>query len=359
MTYRNKLLLKRIAIILAIVLAALLLLGILVFTYLGRYVVYTEDGAHFSFHSEAQDTLPSAAPGPGPSQVELVIGSSISAGEVLGDGETSIVDKDVKGLLLDYNTLADGSSLNEVDLSADTINTLALEMRTQGSQILNTEPVLQLIQRAESQEIRLIAVISCLDDLNYVQQHRSEGIFVYGNSLWTDDNGNPWMDPTQESVITYLAGIIRQLSEMGFDEVVLKNFEISTSERIDFDAGDSTRGELVLRAYNDLVDATINDCDLGLLIEDPDSGHQAMDAADRIYVCFSEGSLLKEYAEAHPDHYLVFITGSHDTRFDNYGKLTCESELGQAPTGAEVPAEDTGDVRTDGEDLPEETPGEP
>lgn len=356
MTYHNKLLLKRFLIILAIVLAALVLLGIIVFTYLGRYVVYTEDGAYFSFHAQAQENAPTAAPGPAPSQVELVIGSSVSAGDVLGDGETSIVDKDVKGLLLDYNTLSNGSTLNEVDLSNETVNTLALEMRTQGSQILNTEPVLQLIQRAKSQEIRLIAVISCLDDPTYIQQHRNEAIMVYGNEQWTDDNGNPWMDPTQESVITYLAGIIHELSEMGFDEVVLKNFEISTSDRIDFDAGDSTRGNLVARAYNDLVDATINDCDLGLLIEDPDSGHQAMDAADRIYVRFSEGSQLKEYAEAHPDHYLVFITASHDTRFDAYGKLACESELGQAPGAEPVPAEDprTTDPDTDPDEMPDE-----
>lgn len=333
MTYRNKLLLKRIGIILAIVLAALLLLGIIVFTYLGRYVVYTEDGAHFSFHAQSQEATPTAAPGPAPSQVELIVGSSISAGEVLGDGEISIVDKDVKGMVLDYGKLLSGSAYSELDLSDETFNTLALEMRTQGSPILDTESVRQLIQRAKSQEIRLIAVISCLDDADYIKQHRDAGIMVYGNELWTDDNGNPWMDPTQDAVITYLAGMVHQLSEMGFDEVLLKNFEISTSDRINFDAGSSSRGDLVARAYNDLVDATINDCDLGLLIEDPENGHQAMDAADRIYVWFSEGSQLKEYTENHPDHYLVFLTDSHDTRFDDYGKLTCETALGQAPDG--------------------------
>lgn len=340
MTYRNKLLLKRALIVLAILIAVLILLGLILLTYLGRYVVYTEDGAYFSFHSQTQEERPTAAPGPAPSQVEVVMGTSISAGEIIGDDETSIPDSEVKGVLVDYNTLAAGTTLNEIDLSDEEINTLALEMRTQGSDIIQTEPVLQLIQRAKSQEIRLIAVISCLDDAGYISDHRDDGIFVYGNELWKDDNGNPWMDPTQDTVIEYLAGIIRKLSEMGFHEVVLNNFAISTSERIDFNSGDSSRAELVARAYYDLVDATIDYCDLGLLIQEPENGHQAMDAADRIYVYFSEGSQLKEYAENHPDHYLVFITDSHDTRFDDYGKLALEGTLGQAPGSVADPAVD-------------------
>lgn len=353
MTYRNKLLLKRILIVLAILLAVLILLGIILFTYLGRYVVYTEDGAYFAFHETAQDQRPTAAPGPAPSQVEVVIGSAVSAGDVLSSDSISIPANEVTGVLVDYNTLADGSTLNEIDLSDDSINTLALEMRTQGSDILSTAPVLQLIQRAKSQEVRLIALISCLDDTEYVHTHRSEGIVVYGDELWTDDNGNAWMDPTQDTVIDYLAGIIQELSAMGFDEVVLKNFSISDSDRININTGDATRDDLVARAYNDLVDATIDDCDLGLLIENPEEGHQAMDAADRIYVQFSDGSQIKEYAEAHPDHYLVFITESHDTRFDEFGKLSLTGPLGQEPETVSDPAVDQIPVGEDGTE-PEE-----
>lgn len=340
MTYRNKLRLKRILMVLVILLAALVLLGIILFTYLGRYVVYTEDGAHFAFHETSQNETPTAAPGPAPSQVEVVIGSALSAGDVLSGDSVSIPDSEIQGVLVDYNTLADGATLNEIDLSDDSINTLALEMRTQGSDILGTDPVLQLIQRAKSQEVRLIAVISCLDDTEYVHNHRSEGIVVYGDELWTDDNGNAWMDPTQDAVIDYLAGIIQDLSAMGFDEVVLRNFAISDSDRINFSTGDSTLAELVARAYNDLVDATIDTCDLGLLIEDPEAGHQAIDTADRIYVQFSDGSQIKEYAEAHPDHYLVFITESHDTRFDEFGKLSLTGPLGQSPETVSDPAVD-------------------
>ena len=41
MTYRNKLLLKRALIVLGIILLVLLIAGLIGFSYLGRYVVYT------------------------------------------------------------------------------------------------------------------------------------------------------------------------------------------------------------------------------------------------------------------------------------------------------------------------------
>ena len=161
-----------------------------------------------------------------------------------------------------------------------------------------------------------------------------------------NSDGNYWLDPAQDAVIAYLADIIHQLSEMGFDEVILNQFSFPYSDSIVYDTGDSTRDELLVRAYNDLVDATIQDCDLGLLVSEPSEGHQALDAADRLYVYFSEGSQVKEYAERHPDHYLVFVTDSHDTRFDSYGKLSTEHELDLAP----IQAEDDG---ADNENTPE------
>ena len=61
MTYRNKLRLRRFLKILGIVLLVLFVLGLIGFSYLGRYVVYTEDGAHFSFHSQSPDSTASSA----------------------------------------------------------------------------------------------------------------------------------------------------------------------------------------------------------------------------------------------------------------------------------------------------------
>lgn len=102
----------------------------------------------------------------------------------------------------------------------------------------------------------------------------------------------------------------------------------------------------MVRAFEDLLDATASDCDIGLLISEPDEGHQALNAAERLYVYFSEGSRVSRYVEEHPDQYLVFITSSHDTRFDGYGKISSEGALGGA-------------VSSPTDDAPDEEPLEP
>lgn len=59
-------------------------------------------------------------------------------------------------------TLKNGTSFSALGINADNCNTLMLEMRSQGSEILDTEAVRTLIDRAKSSELRLIALISCL-----------------------------------------------------------------------------------------------------------------------------------------------------------------------------------------------------
>lgn len=346
MTYRNKLLLKRTLIVLGILIAVLTLAAVIGFTYLGRYVVYTEDGAYFSFRSQPPQTQPDQKNQFVPDQVELVIGQSISAEELLGNDDTSIPDTDVNGVLVDYATLQSGITLSALDVDLDSCNTLVLEMRSKGSAILNTESVRTLIDRAQSQGLRLIALISCLDDSEYALDHRTDALSLDGGALWVNSDGNYYLDPTKDSNIDYVAGLIHQLADMGFQEVILDKFAFPNSDSIVYDTGDSTRDALLVKAFEDLLDATASDCDIGLLISNPDEGHQALDAADRLYVYFSEGSRVRSYAEAHPDQYLVFITSSHDTRFENYGKLFTESGLFDTETTPadtlpeNIPAED-------------------
>ena len=340
MTYRNKLLLRHTLIVLGIILAVLALAAIIGFTYLGRYVVYTENGAYFSFHSELPQEQ---APGISQvtlDQVEVIMGQSISADEILGNDDNNITDTDVNGILVDYETLQSGVSFNALGLDTESCNTLVLEMRSEGSEILSSESVLALIDRAKGLDLRLIALISCLDDSDYALDHHTEALSISGGALWVNSDGNYYLDPTNDSVINYLAGLIHTLAEMGFQEVILDHFSFPYSDSIIYDTGDSTRDELLVRAYEDLLDATVGDCDLGLLITDPEAGHQAQTAADRLYAYFSEGSQVGRYAEEHKDQYLVFITASHDTRFDGYGKIFAES-------GADL-------IGTTDQDAPEE-----
>lgn len=329
MTYHNKLLLKRILIILAVTAGVILLLLLIGFTYLGRYVVYTEDGAYLSFQSQSPAPEVSNPLTAGISGYELVTGEPISVNEGDGD-ETALPDTEVSGILVDYDALLSGSDLGEIDLGSGTCNTLVLEMRRDGASLPPSQPVEELISRAKAQEIHLVAMISCLSDSEYALGHMDQAIQISGGALWME-NGSYWLDPANSAVQSYLADIIRQLTAQGFDEVLLNDFYLPTDGQVVYDYDGSTGEEIMIRAYNDLVDATIDDCDLALLVTDPAQGHPAFDAADRIYVFYQDGGTVKQYAENHPDQYLVFITDSHDTRFDEYGKIETELELDVAP----------------------------
>lgn len=336
MTYRRKLLLKRFLIVLGILAAVLSVLAIIGFIYLGRYVIYTEEGAYFSFHTQPPQEQPALISQLSPGQVELIMGQSISA-EGLGKDETSIPDTEVNGVLVDYETLLAGTSLNALGVDDDNCNTLVLEMRSAGQDLSSNESVRSLIERAKSRGLRLIALISCLDDNEFALAHRDDALKISGDALWMNSEGYYYLDPTKESVINYIAEYIHQLADMGFQEVILDKFSFPLSENIVYNTGDSSRDSLMVDAFEDLVDATVNDCDIGLLITEPDEGHQALESSDRLYVYFSEGSRVKRYVEDHPDQYLVFITTSHDTRFDAYGKLRTESRLDESDNAAQSP----------------------
>lgn len=342
MTYRNKLLLKRALIVLGILAVLAIVLAIIGFTYLGRYVVYAEDGAYFSFHSRAPQEEAVHVTQLTSTQVELIQGASISADTFLGNESISIPDTDVEGVLVDFETLRAGTSLNALGVDTDVCNTLALEMRAGGVNLFDDESVQRLIDRAKSRDLRLIALISCLDDNDYALSHRDQALKISGDALWMNSEGNYYLDPSNPDVVEYVAGLIHQLAEMGFQEVILDKFSFPTTADIIFDPGDSTRELLLIDAFRDLLDKTVNDCDIGLLIEDPSEGHQALEESDRLYVEFSEGSRLKRYVENHPDQYIVFITASHDTRFENYGKLAAQLRLtdDEKPAVSNAPNDD-------------------
>lgn len=358
MTYRNKLLLRRALIILAIAAAVVALLLLIGFTYLGRYVVYTEDGAYFSFHSQAP--APSqAAVAAQPSDFELITGSPISANDVVGETGIHLEDTEVSGVLVDYDTLKEGTDLNSVELSAAGNNTLVLEMKAANQDLLNTPAISNLISRAKSQDTWLVAILSCLADSQYALDHPELALRINGGAYWSSSGGSYWLDPGHPDTISYLTGMIRTLADMGFNEVILNNFYMPTSSSVVYDFGEKTAEDISADAFFTLQENTVEMCKLGLLIEDPYEGHQLSDVADRLYVCFEEGSSVRRYAESHADQYLVFITESHDTRFDDYGKVESSGSFTSEaiPDGTEVLPEE-GAEETPEEETPEEEPEE-
>lgn len=334
MTYRQKLLLRRLLILFGILVVLVALILILGFHYLGRYVVYSEDGAYFSFRSETttDSALSPEAPGTVLENPVLVTGASIWEDFALMEElEAPLEDYEINGLILDYATLADGSTLNEIDFTESDYNTLVLELRSGGSDLLQTDAVETLIRRAQSQDIRLIAMISCLDDQAYALEHQSQALPIDGGALWVSSSGSYWLDPTEPDVQAYIEDFILKLCDRGFSEVILENFYFPESDYIVYNTGESTRAQLTADAYQAIAEKLNGRCTLGLFISDADTGHQAYDLAEHLYVYMGSGNSVTEYDTAHSDRYIVYITDSHDTRFDSYGKLQADRGAGFIP----------------------------
>lgn len=334
MTYRQKILLRRVLMLLGIVILVLGLVLILGFRYLGRYVVYTEDGAHFSFSDKAtvEESVNAYAPGATPESPVLVTGDSVREDFALYEElEKPLEDYEIRGLIVDYQTLKDGSTLNEIDFTETDYNTLVLELRTAGSEILRTDAVDTLVRRAERQDVKVIAMISCLDDRAYALDHMDLALPIAGGALWVSGSGSYWLNPTKDAVQDYIKNMILDLVDQGYTEVILNNFYFPESDYISYDTGDSTRAELAARAYQSLADKVAGRCILGLFVSDSDEGHQAYDYAEHLYVYMGSGNSVAEYDEANDSRYVVYITDSHDTRFDHYGKIQAQRDADFIP----------------------------
>ena len=323
MTYHNKLLLKKCMKLLGIILGIVIILCLLLLLFFSKYLIFSENGVTFSFDdSTSLEATHNSQVTAAPASPVLITGSSISATSNSSENsDTALSSEDIDGLMLSYSELSDDQTVYGVDLSSSTYNTLLLEMRDSGSEIISTPAVLDLISRAKSNGIHLLALLSCLDDSTYALENPTDALALSGGALWMNSEGNYYLNPSSSAVQEHIISLIGSLYTMGFEEIVLEQFEYPSSESIATDLGENTAEEIVQSAFNTIKDRVKSKCTLGLLITNPDNGHQAYDCADHLYVYFDSGTTIKSYKDNHPDNYIVFLTGSRDTRFDDYGKI--------------------------------------
>lgn len=83
-------------------------------------------------------------------------------------------------------------------------------------------------------DLHLIARLPALRDYEYARNHTSCGLPTSKGYLWTDDSGCYWLDPTDDGTLTHLINVAKELRDMGFDEVVFKDFYVPESNKIVF-----------------------------------------------------------------------------------------------------------------------------
>lgn len=353
-SYRNRIRLKRLLIILLCLLLAAIALIAGYAVFLSRYVVYTSDGAWLDLPWEESGSTETDAASVFVSG-ELVMDSSITRETMPSDteiAETAVIsDEPVSGYTIDPADLSDASEILDLideelaeaeaegeDLTeaAAALTVMITVKSTSGTFYYNSDLgdcadcadiTEELIAGLAERGISLTARLPAFADSAFALENQSIGLPITGGALWMDSSGNYWLDPTSSTAQDYLVSICQELRALGFSEIVFSEFAFPDSSSIIYDS-DYTRDELTVQAAESVTGMLASSgLTLSFLTDDTESAFAAVACADRIYLELDEGSSVTAVAELYTDLLddislqLVFVTESRDTRFEDYGVL--------------------------------------
>ena len=332
--YRTRRMLQRAGIIFAILALLFIIAWFCSVVFLQRYVVYTREGAMLDMSVSANDIIGEVARPP--------VGSTdISIFYNEGDDAINMSNEmlQMDGYFLDIDALkldiAGAWDLME-PLGANTAIMIDLKGGFGSAYYSSTLPgiltsseisvasVDELIGYMHEKNFYTIARISALRDYNYGLNHVSAGLMhVNGLGLWPDEGHCYWLDPTKEETISWLTSIIKEIKNMGFDEVVLTDYCFPNTDKIRFN-GD--KDAALIDAANKII-AEVGDDDFVVSFQTSNYEFALPEGRTRVYFenvsATNIGMVSSKAAEGivEPERRLVFIAETNDTRFNAYSVL--------------------------------------
>ena len=327
LTYQTKLRLKKGFLIAAIVLGVLLLLAVSRFLYLGRFVVYDEDGVHLDFGTD----LPVAVQPQDEDTAQsfpLISDAATSADISLPTGDKL---PKLDGMCFSADALLSGKDISEVFEG----NAVLLNVKTNNGKFLYNTTLPDTEQSSKAAElspriaalakttgVTAIARLSAFRDNAFALSHFSESLPITGGALWMDEEGSYWLDPASEEVRNYLIAEAEELARMGFEEILFEDFSFPLSGNIVYNGDGVTAVRETANAVKEALDA--KNIPVSFLSRD----EEIQKLSARLFLTVPEGQLVSEIARKNleliggGEERLVFLTDSHDTRFEAYSVMT-------------------------------------
>lgn len=334
LSYRNKMRIKKA--LKALILTALILAVCFVFLliFMQRYVVYSSDGAHLDFSrtsldiplNQSQDT---GKPAGGIRDVEIVYPDDVEA----ADGKL----KQLNGVYVTVEMLRSNPQLVLEEIKAlDNTNAILIDVKDNsgnfyystniaGAPKANTTALDELIAYLTRNGYPMIARIPSFADSSFALEHPDYALSIDGGALWVDEAGSYWLNPELPTVLSYQEQICKELSSMGFQEVVFDDFFFPTSGSIVY-TSNLTRAELITAAARELESA-FTGSNLTISFCTTDTAFPVDSANGRIYIPDASGANVDRIIAsmsntvANPSAQVVFLSDSRDTRFEAYGTL--------------------------------------
>ena len=332
-SYQSKHRVRRVLRILAVILAVLLLFCICRFFYLQRFLVYDETGVHLDYGGQPQLT-PDETP-PSLPRDELILIQDGTVGTVEGTHGGGLAA--YKGVYITAGQLIDEEFRASVADGLSNANTVMLDMKTSTGKFLYNTAIagadkantdLQAIETLISQltgrsNLTVIARVPAFQDSAYALTDYSQSLAIKNGALWIDQAGSYWLDPAGKDVPDYLISTARELVSLGFDEVVFDNFQFPKSDYIHYTGEVSGLDAAYAAAQNVRQRLATFNIPVSFISDDI----RITTLSHRAYIAAQTGNqvldTVKTFADflGGDDARLVFLTASHDTRFNPYSIL--------------------------------------
>ncbi|MBR4424384.1 MAG: hypothetical protein IKS66_00375 [Oscillospiraceae bacterium] len=234
----------------ALLLAALLLLGLWLFFYLQRFLVYEKETLGLSLPAEQAEDLSAGAEPENPAasfspvEVEIVVDKTdfsavpsyqrdaprVIRGRFLAS--TGLSQARLEGLTVgmgDYDALILELKPASGLLSYQSFLSIADSYRVNGSLSIG-EPV----EKLKARDVYLIARLSALVDNAMATRYSTVALRNQsGNGVYLQ-NGRAWLDPFHAVTRDYLADLMHELKELGFDEILFDGLSLPSSTALSY-----------------------------------------------------------------------------------------------------------------------------
>ncbi len=340
-SYRNRARFAKAALVIGVILAVLLAMFWIAVAYLDRYIVYDQNGAHLD--PDWQEN----------SNSDMVLTPSVEVDITYLDADTVLdsASRPITGYYVTTDMLQDLHALEDA-LADESIYAVMFDMKNDYgtcyfptsrsnapvSSAVDIEAVAELIDTLSNRGVHLIARIPAFVDYTYSLAHVELGLPVSGGALWSDENGNYWMDPANSSTIGYLEQICMDLQDLGFDEIVFDRFRFPDTTSIVYDETDRTKTEVIANAARALQSSlTALDLDVSFGIR-TDTAFPYLLTGEHLYFQVTSGTdidsiaALQAESVTNTETQLVFLSASQYSAIESYGHLypapiqTTESE---------------------------------
>jgi hypothetical protein len=329
LSYRTRRMLARLGKAVVALIIAACLLWLCWIIWVGRYIVYTPNGAKLDFSLGA---IPEGVPAVPPTDNMDV---NIYYDEPVIELPPSVVEKtSIHGYYIDFEDLKTDIPAVKAKLEALPAGTaVMLDVKSikgffhystsvgkTNSKDVDIAQMNELIQYLSDSNLYAIARIPAFRDWEYGLNHVPSGLPKKGGngSLWMDDSNCYWLDPTDEKALDYLLRITVELRRLGFDEVVYTDFRFPNTDKIIFE-GD--KAQAIADAAATLADACTTErfC-VSFMSSSP--AFPLPEGNCRVYLqdiaAADAETTAQQVPTDDPKLHVLFMTTVNDTRFNDY-----------------------------------------